>query len=157
MDEQTSLKKAAFSFPKLYNFPPFFTRQPNQQTYHTQLEAWRKIVIEYCRFYRIWALSLNGTALTNVKAESSSGDDENEESEPSGTEGEKASVFKNTKINREVKGDFIMTIYESLIEKKEASWINEQNQRLGILIYWNSLEDWATMLMNWVSNQWMLI
>lgn len=56
-----------------------------------------------------------------------------------------------------MKGDFIMTIYESLIEKKEASWINEQNQRLGILIYWNSLEDWATMLMNWVSNQWMLI
>lgn len=157
MDEQTSLKKAAFSFPKLYNFPPFFTRQPNQQTYHTQLEAWRKIVIEYCRFYRIWALSLNGTALTNVKAGSSSGDDADEESEPSGTEGEKASVFKNTKINREVKGDFIMTIYESLIEKKEASWINEQNQRLGILIYWNSLEDWATMLMNWVSNQWRLI
>lgn len=130
-------------------------------------------MLEYCQFYRIWALSLNGTPLMDPRNGSSiseeddygdndndtdndndspnNGNDNNNNEDNSEDNGLRSSVFKNDTINREVNGDFIMAIYNSMIERQEASWINEKNQRLGILIYWNSLEDWATMLMNWVS------
>lgn len=39
--------KAKFELPPTYNFPPFFTIQPNDEVRMMQLKEWRDIVIKW--------------------------------------------------------------------------------------------------------------
>lgn len=48
-----------FPFPSIYSFPPFFTRQPNSQTWTSQLSLWSSLILGYCRYNRIWRIDLN--------------------------------------------------------------------------------------------------
>ncbi|KAG5519338.1 hypothetical protein PMAC_001963 [Pneumocystis sp. 'macacae'] len=41
-----------FVFPPLYEFPPFFTRQPNVETWKSQLFHWVSLILAYCRHKR---------------------------------------------------------------------------------------------------------
>ncbi|KAI1504670.1 ESCRT-II complex, vps25 subunit [Biscogniauxia marginata] len=50
---------ATFEFPREYHFPPFFTRQTNLTTRHSQLEKWAALVLAYCRHHRIYRLALS--------------------------------------------------------------------------------------------------
>ncbi|KAI0849832.1 ESCRT-II complex, vps25 subunit [Daldinia vernicosa] len=47
-----------FDFPREYHFPPFFTRQTNLTTHHSQLEKWSSLILSYARQHRIFRLSL---------------------------------------------------------------------------------------------------
>ncbi|KAJ5544912.1 hypothetical protein N7535_006702 [Penicillium sp. DV-2018c] len=47
-----------FPFPPTYNFPPFFTPQPNTTTRHAQLEKWSSLIQAWCRHHRQYRLSL---------------------------------------------------------------------------------------------------
>ncbi|KAJ5476431.1 hypothetical protein N7475_002160 [Penicillium sp. IBT 31633x] len=47
-----------FPFPPTYNFPPFFTPQPNTTTRHSQLEKWSSLIQSWCRHHRQFRLSL---------------------------------------------------------------------------------------------------
>ncbi|KAI0169340.1 ESCRT-II complex, vps25 subunit [Hypoxylon sp. FL1284] len=49
----------AFEFPREYHFPPFFTRQTNAATLHSQLDKWASLVAAYCRHHRLFRLSLS--------------------------------------------------------------------------------------------------
>ncbi|KAI1632692.1 ESCRT-II complex, vps25 subunit [Biscogniauxia mediterranea] len=55
----TSTSPPAFEFPREYHFPPFFTRQANLITRHSQLEKWSALILAYCRHHRIYKLSLS--------------------------------------------------------------------------------------------------
>ncbi|KPP61996.1 vacuolar protein-sorting-associated protein 25-like [Scleropages formosus] len=47
-----------FEWPWQYNFPPFFTLQPNVDTRQKQLAAWCSLVLSYCRHRRIYTLDV---------------------------------------------------------------------------------------------------
>ncbi|KAI0434237.1 ESCRT-II complex subunit-domain-containing protein [Xylaria sp. FL1042] len=47
-----------FQFPREYHFPPFFTRQPNLSTRHSQYSKWASLVLSYCAHHRLFKLSL---------------------------------------------------------------------------------------------------
>lgn len=47
-----------FPFPPTYNFPPFFTPQPNTNTRHSQLQKWSSLIQSWCRHHRQYRLSL---------------------------------------------------------------------------------------------------
>jgi len=47
-----------FSWPWQYNFPPFFTLQPNAETEAKRLVAWQDLTLEYCRFHKIHTLDV---------------------------------------------------------------------------------------------------
>ncbi|KAH7040348.1 ESCRT-II complex subunit-domain-containing protein [Microdochium trichocladiopsis] len=57
--EGSSSSSSTFNFPREYNFPPFFTRQTNLATLHSQRETWSSFVLDYCRHHRIFRLSLS--------------------------------------------------------------------------------------------------
>lgn len=138
-----------FTFPPIYSFPPFYTRQPNIQTWETQLEHWRRLVLDYSRYYNIWALSLNGLPFAGNENDQ---DDDDAEDDEEDIETVHDSLFQNDAIDRSLKNDFILEIYRQMIEKGEADWVNENNHKQGILVYWHSLEEWANILMDWITN-----
>lgn len=47
-----------FAFPSTYNFPPFFTPQPNTNTRQAQLEKWSSLIQAWCKHHRQYKLSL---------------------------------------------------------------------------------------------------
>ncbi|CAK5075294.1 unnamed protein product [Meloidogyne enterolobii] len=44
-----------FQWPWQYDFPPFFTLQPNLQTRDKQLKSWSRLVLDYCQFNKIYS------------------------------------------------------------------------------------------------------
>ncbi|EMR70493.1 putative vacuolar protein-sorting-associated protein 25 protein [Eutypa lata UCREL1] len=47
-----------FEFPREYQFPPFFTRQPNATTRHSQLEKWSTLIQGWARHRRLFRVSV---------------------------------------------------------------------------------------------------
>lgn len=152
-------KSKKFEFPKIYNFPPFFTEQPNLNTFQSQLEQWKDIIINYCKFNKISALSISGKPLTsdNEIIEEFNINDDDEEEEGEEEDGDRFnkndfSIFKNDSINRNANNEFIIKIYEYLIKLKLGEWIDLNNKNYGILIYWYPIEEWSRILYDWIDN-----
>lgn len=49
----------SYEIPSIYSFPPFFTRQPNAQTYAAQKAAWTNLILGYYRSKRLWRIDVN--------------------------------------------------------------------------------------------------
>lgn len=45
--------------PSIYNFPPFFTRQLNDNTWHSQKAAWQMWILLWCRENRQTSITIN--------------------------------------------------------------------------------------------------
>ena len=52
--------------PSIYSFPPFFTRQPNAQTYVAQRAAWTNLILGYYRSKRLWRIDVNQETIDKV-------------------------------------------------------------------------------------------
>ena len=50
---------ASFQWPWQYEFPPFFTVQPNTDTRSKQLDAWCDLVLSYHRATKSYLLDVN--------------------------------------------------------------------------------------------------
>uniref|UniRef100_A0A674D404 Vacuolar protein-sorting-associated protein 25 n=1 Tax=Salmo trutta TaxID=8032 RepID=A0A674D404_SALTR len=48
----------SFEWPWQYNFPPFFTLQPNVDTRQKQLAAWCFLALSYCRHHKLYTLDI---------------------------------------------------------------------------------------------------
>uniref|UniRef100_A0AAZ3SP62 Vacuolar protein-sorting-associated protein 25 n=1 Tax=Oncorhynchus tshawytscha TaxID=74940 RepID=A0AAZ3SP62_ONCTS len=48
----------SFEWPWQYNFPPFFTLQPNVDTRQKQLAAWCSLALSYCRHHKLYTLGI---------------------------------------------------------------------------------------------------
>ncbi|WAQ85869.1 hypothetical protein PtA15_6A498 [Puccinia triticina] len=54
--------KTGFKFPSIFSFPPFFTKQPNQQTWAHQASLWQQIILSYCKYHRVFKLDISGAS-----------------------------------------------------------------------------------------------
>lgn len=54
-----------FDYPSIYNFPPFFTKQPNETVFKSQLEKWGEIIVQYCEAGKIWKLDKDDGIFNN--------------------------------------------------------------------------------------------
>ncbi|CAG8580645.1 5245_t:CDS:2 [Paraglomus brasilianum] len=115
---------SAFDFPSIYNFPPFFTQQPNEATWQTQAQLWISIILSYCRFYKIHRLDLSDALTTEL--------------------------FYNKSINRRLKLETLQSIIKMMIKQGLAEW-DPPNKKTSAFIYWKKPEEWATSISNWVS------
>jgi hypothetical protein len=52
--------------PSIFSFPPFFTRQPNEQTYAAQKTAWTNLILSYYRAKRLWRIDVNQETVDKV-------------------------------------------------------------------------------------------
>lgn len=56
---------SGFLFPSIYSFPPFFTKQPNPQTWSHQLSQWIQLILAYCKFTKTSEFNAISNQLVN--------------------------------------------------------------------------------------------
>lgn len=122
-------------WPWQYNFPPFFTLQQNEDTKRKQLDAWSDLILNYCKFKRLFKLDVG---------------------EMSNSE-----LFNNKKIDRKCSNELINEIFDYLIKTNRAEWIEQVSKsknspQLAVtsrkcFIYWHTLEEWAKLIYDYVS------
>ncbi|KAK4036671.1 hypothetical protein OUZ56_028714 [Daphnia magna] len=105
-----------FSWPWEYDFPPFFTLQPNLDTQKKQLEAWRKLVIDYCHHNKIFVLDV-------------------QESIP---------LFQNKTIDRQLSSEGIKRVLEILQENNQIEWCDKSKKQC--FVYWKTPQEWGNLI-----------
>lgn len=110
----------AFQLPPIHNFPPFFTKQPNLETYNSQKQQWAVIILAYFKHNRRFRMRLNHETLSD-------------------------SLFTNVTISRSLKLDTLREIVEFMVSQGQAEWVSKK-QRDEVLVYWRSRDDWAQLL-----------
>ncbi|KAJ5929432.1 hypothetical protein N7454_006382 [Penicillium verhagenii] len=127
---------AAFSFPPTYNFPPFFTPQPNTNTRQAQLEKWSSLIQSWCRHHRQYRLSL-------VDAVDSP-------------------LFHNAALRKRLDIREARAVIDWMAKSEEeggggqrAEWIDSssagsQGPKSVAWIWWRRPEEWADVLVDWV-------
>lgn len=105
----------SFPFPTIYQFPPFFTRQVNERTWHSQLVNWNSLILAYCRYYRIFTLDLSRT--TN-----NTNNNNNNTKKRGEIDGE---LFWNRKINRALQAETIRAVFEYMVHHGTATWLDQ--------------------------------
>ena len=110
-----------FNFPWQFNFPPFFTIQPNLETRKIQLETWSTLIIDYCCFKKIASLNLGKMI-----------------NEP---------IFFNKKIDRQLTNESLQVILDFMQAKGTIEWMNKE--RTDCFIYWKTAEEWSSIIHNW--------
>uniref|UniRef100_A0A3P8VD48 Vacuolar protein-sorting-associated protein 25 n=1 Tax=Cynoglossus semilaevis TaxID=244447 RepID=A0A3P8VD48_CYNSE len=113
----------SFEWPWQYNFPPFFTLQPNVDTRQKQLAAWCSLALTYCRHHKLYTLDI--------------------------MEAQESPVFNNKKIERIIK----TTMNELLIVLTSGNleWLDKNKSRC--LVMWRRPEEWGKLIYQWVSHQ----
>uniref|UniRef100_A0A915PTK0 Vacuolar protein-sorting-associated protein 25 n=1 Tax=Setaria digitata TaxID=48799 RepID=A0A915PTK0_9BILA len=115
----------SFKWPWQYEFPPFFTLQTTLITREKQLEAWSRLVVDYCQFHKIYTVDL--------------ADISNSE------------LFVNNTLNRKLPPDGIRVVFDYLEHKRHIDWLDKGKNRCHI--YWRRPEEWAVLIYEWaVSN-----
>ncbi|POV99568.1 hypothetical protein PSHT_13430 [Puccinia striiformis] len=54
--------KTGYNFPSIFSFPPFFTKQPNQQTWAHQVRLWHQLILSYCRYHKLHKIDISSSA-----------------------------------------------------------------------------------------------
>ncbi|VVC43728.1 ESCRT-II complex, Vps25 subunit, N-terminal winged helix,Winged helix-turn-helix DNA-binding [Cinara cedri] len=112
-------------WPWQYSFPPFFTIQPNLETRKKQLDAWRSLVLDYCRLHKIFIIDVR--------------------------EGEHLPLFNNTAISRKLSPQAINTVLEVLLSTGNAGMV-DKSSRSRWYVYWHTVDEWATIVYKWAQD-----
>ncbi|KAJ6017655.1 hypothetical protein N7451_001034, partial [Penicillium sp. IBT 35674x] len=131
----TSTTPGAFSFPPTYNFPPFFTPQPNTNTRQAQLEKWSLLIQAWCKHHRQYRLSL--------------------------VEAVDSPLFHNVALRKRLDLREARAVLDWMVKSEEeggggqrAEWIDSsagsQGPKSVAWIWWRRPEEWADILVDWV-------
>lgn len=108
-----------FAWPWQYNFPPFFTIQPNEATRAKQLSAWRSLVLDYCQKNRITVLDIREAAASSP-------------------------LFHNKRIERQLDEEEILIVLRELEKHGNLEWTDKSKRRCSV--YWRSPEEWGSLI-----------
>lgn len=119
-------------FPWQYNFPPFFTIQPNEDTKKKQLEVWCDLVLAYCKQKKMFKLDLIHAQNTEL--------------------------FTNKTLDRKCSIELITLIIDQLVKQKRAEWIVQSGESPSKMktfrkcyILWHTLDEWAKLIYDYVN------
>lgn len=134
------------------DFPPFYTRQPNETTWLEQRQQWVQSILTRSTTYKIWTIDNNGNVLH------ASPPPELLNSLPS-------NLFNNEKINRKLDSSTILEILSYMqklnnikpiaVAKKTAiSAVAGTGGRklkdVSYLVFWTSPDQWASIILEWI-------
>lgn len=111
----------AFQLPYFYDYPPYFTLQPVEETRRKQSALWQKLILEYCQHYKVYKVFRTG--------------------------GEDLPIFVNRKINRSLTQEAKTAFLEDLVASGHGLWLDRGQQ--SCLILWKKLEAWAATIHEW--------
>ncbi|XP_044736223.1 vacuolar protein-sorting-associated protein 25 [Chrysoperla carnea] len=115
-------------WPWQYSFPPFFTLQPHLETRMRQIEAWRLLILDYCK--------LKKQCILDVR------------------EATRSTLFHNKTIDRKLDSEVIVKILSELEKTGHAAPCDKK--RLRWEIYWHTLPEFANFLYKWANDNGML-
>lgn len=114
-------------WPWQYNFPPFFTLQPNEDTKNKQIEAWCDLILSYCKQKRIYQIDL--------------------------AEAQSTELFNNKNIDRKCSIELLAVIFNELTKRGRAQSLSKPSPRKQAqtndqkyLVFWNTLEEWSRII-----------
>lgn len=122
-----------FPFPATYNFPPFFTPQPNTNTRHSQLQKWSSLIQAWCRHHRQYRLSL--------------------------IEAIDTPLFHNTQLRKRLDLREARAVIDWMAKSESeggdgrAEWIEgsgTQAPKTVAWIWWKRPEEWADVIADWI-------
>ncbi|EDV21146.1 uncharacterized protein TRIADDRAFT_30973 [Trichoplax adhaerens] len=117
----TAKQLANFQWPWQYDFPPFFTIQPNVETQTKQIQAWCELVLDYQKHIKSYAIDVQ--------------------------ESLSSPLFHNAKIKRKLPIDGVYLVLNALKDKGLLEWQDKKMSRA--LLMWRSAEEWAKLIFNW--------
>lgn len=124
-----------FQFPPIHSFPPFFTRQINDRTWHSQLINWNALILAYCRYHRLYTLSASSTAMAGNGSSNGPEALTTQESMPTAPGGGppderqvEIELFSNETIKRSLKPETISSIFEYMVQSGSAMWLDSPNE-----------------------------
>ncbi|KAI5964377.1 uncharacterized protein KGF55_002319 [Candida pseudojiufengensis] len=132
-----SQSSAEFEFPKICSFPPLYTKQPNQTVQQQQLESWNIVILQYCEFYKINTLTMEGVPKHSQISSINISD--------------LPPLFHNKFISRQVNTEFKNLIITNLIRSKKADYINPKKPDMGLYIYWRSITEWGNLIYEYIN------
>ena len=117
-----------FLYPTIYNFPPFFTRQVNSDTWKKQLQLWSDLILSYFRHHKKYQMNVREALM----------------SEP----------FKNASIGRSLKAPVLVEILDHLAAEGNVEWLMTAGSKGGgssenkefCLVMWRSPSEWAKVM-----------
>ncbi|XP_065833969.1 vacuolar protein-sorting-associated protein 25-like [Oscarella lobularis] len=112
----------AFKWPWQYDFPPFYTLQPNVDTREKQIDGWCNLVLSYHRSNKLFKLDLK--------------------------EASASPLFNNKKINRRLSEEAILLVLETLKNRGNLEWMDKQKAQC--LVLWRTIDEWANIIHKWV-------
>ncbi|KAI8631315.1 ESCRT-II complex subunit-domain-containing protein [Xylariaceae sp. FL1651] len=125
-----------FEFPREYHFPPFFTRQPNLSTRHSQDMKWASLILSYCAFHRLFKLSLTSPATEDL--------------------------FYNRRIGRRLSLADAREVLEFMRRDGRVEYVKGSEGKGGgrgeegggggdiVWVWWKTPEEWAGLVESWV-------
>ncbi|KAI9488427.1 vacuolar protein sorting 25 [Zychaea mexicana] len=121
--------RAEFTFPSIHNFPPFYTRQPTDSTWESQLNQWSELILSYCRHYNKFRIDLHEATAPGV-----------------------SQLFENSKLKRRLSFETLQEIVDNMVQRGDAEWEDgPKGTKSQAVIYWRKPSDWATLILNWVN------
>lgn len=112
-----------FQWPWQYNFPPFFTIQPNLDTRGKQIEAWKNLLVSYYKHHKLYRLDV--------------------------TEAQTSALFCNDNIKRKLALEDIRLILDSLSNTGHVEWDNDK-EKMRCYLMWRTPDEWADKIFSWV-------
>ncbi|KAF4768744.1 hypothetical protein HAV15_002914 [Penicillium sp. str.  len=123
-----------FPFPPTYNFPPFFTPQPNTTTRQSQLEKWSSLIQSWCRYHHQYRLPL--------------------------IEAVETPLFHNTALRKRLDLRDAREVIDWMTKSEEEGGGGRradlngagQGPKTVAWIWWRRPEEWADVLVEWVES-----
>lgn len=112
----------AFSFPREYHFPAFFTRQTNLTTHHAQLTKWSALVLAYARHHRLFRLALS--------------------------QAPESDLFHNKRLDRRLSAADIRDVLDFMRKEGRAEFVGAGGD--VVFLYWRKPEEWASVVEGYV-------
>jgi ESCRT-II complex subunit VPS25 len=109
-------------WPWQYSFPPFFTLQPHPETRSKQVSAWKSLILEYCQKSKLYIIDVR--------------------------EANQLPLFNNSAINRKLDSSVVVSILSELSKTGNAAPLDKAKHRWEI--YWHTLEEWASIIYDYV-------
>mmetsp|Transcript_20186 Transcript_20186/g.31560 ORF Transcript_20186/g.31560 Transcript_20186/m.31560 type:complete len:184 (-) Transcript_20186:176-727(-) len=120
------MSKKEFAWPTHYDFPPFFTKQPNRETNTKRVQMWKELIMAYCQSNRIFVINIRESLPTSP-------------------------LFGNEKISRRLRQDDLHEIIQYMVAAGLAEWLPGETNK--VMIYWRKPSEWADIMFEWVQAQ----
>lgn len=114
-----------FEWPWQYNFPPFYTLQPNLDTRRKQIDAWTSLVLAYHRHHRNCVMDVS--------------------------ESQSSPLFHNSSIDRRLTLDTIYIVLDELHKKGNIEWTDKTKRQC--IVMWRTPNEWGSLIYKWAADR----